>query len=74
MNDDRKSAAEMARHFLAWHHEPAREDSRLFQDLQHFAARALETVRRWRLVRGSTKFPGETRGNWPVIRPKERGL
>jgi hypothetical protein len=38
-------ASDVTRHYLSLNHEPAREDSRLFEDLQQFALAALESVR-----------------------------
>ena len=63
MDELHRSAAEIAKHFLMSHHEPAREDSRLFEDLQQFALEALKTVRR------DTRLPGEVREYWPAGRP-----
>jgi hypothetical protein len=44
MDERHRLATDVAKHFLASHHEPTREDSRLFEDLQQFALEVLETV------------------------------
>jgi hypothetical protein len=45
MDERHRIATDIAKHFLASHDEPTREDSRLFEDLQQFALEALKTVR-----------------------------
>jgi hypothetical protein len=44
MDERHRLATEIAKHFLASHDEPTREDSRLFEDLQQFALEVLKTV------------------------------
>ena len=44
MDERHRLATDIAKHFLASHDEPTREDSRLFEDLQQFALEVLETV------------------------------
>jgi hypothetical protein len=60
-------AADIARHFLVSHHKSAREDSRLFEDVQQFALEALKTVRSG--DRKGAWLPGELRGYWPTSQP-----
>jgi hypothetical protein len=44
MDERHRLATDIAKHFLASHHEPTGEDSRLFEDLQQFALEALKSV------------------------------
>jgi hypothetical protein len=73
MDERHRLATDIAKHFLTSHHEPAREDSRLFEDLEQFALEALETVRSGNPEsqaageRGAW-LPGEVRGYWPAQR------
>jgi len=45
MDESHRLATDIAKHFLTSRHEPTREDSRLFEDLQQFALEALKIVR-----------------------------
>ena len=74
MDELHKLASDITKHFLMSCHEPAREDSRLFEDLKQFALDALRTVRsRDPVPRATTqkipRLPGEVRGYWPARRP-----
>ena len=44
MDERHRLATDVAKYFLASHHEPTREDSCLFEDLQQFALEVLKTV------------------------------
>jgi hypothetical protein len=74
MDERYRSATDFARHFLTCRHEPTREDSRLFEDLQQFALEALKTVRYGDPApqaagQKDVRLPGEVRGYWLTRRP-----
>ena len=74
MDELHKMASDITKNFLISCHEPAREGSRLFEDLEQFALEALKTVRSREPALRSTGrqddwLPGEVRGWWPVGRP-----
>jgi hypothetical protein len=74
MDERHRLATDIAKHFLTSHHEPTREDSRLFEDLQQFALEALKTVRSGDPApqaagQKGAWLPGEVRGYWPTRRP-----
>ena len=77
MDERHRLATDIAKYFLASHHEPTREDSRLFEDLQQFALEVLETVGSrdsapQAVGQKGARLPGEIRGYWPASRPVHR--
>ena len=73
MDELHRLATDIAKHFLTSHHEPTREDSRLFEDLQQFALEALKTVKSGEPPQAAGQkdvwLPGEVRGSWLTRRP-----
>jgi hypothetical protein len=71
MDERHRLATDIAKHFLASHHEPTREDSRLFEDLQQFALEVLKTVGSGDSVpqaagQNDPRLLGEVRGYCPT--------
>lgn len=74
MDELHRLATDISKHFLTLHHEPAREDSRLFEDLQRLALEALKTVRSGDptplpAVQKGAWLRGDGREYWPTRRP-----
>ena len=74
MDEPHRLATDIAKHFLASHHESTRENSRLFEDLQQFALEILKTLGSGDSVPHTAggkgaRLPGEVRGYWAIGRP-----
>jgi hypothetical protein len=70
MDERHRLATHIAKHFLASHHEPTGENSRLFEDLQQFALEALKAVGSGDFTpqaaaQKGPRLAGEVRGYWP---------
>ena len=74
MDERHRLATDVAKHFLASHHESTGEDSRLFEDLQQFALEVLKTGGSGDSAPQAAGqkdpwLPGEVRGYWPTRWP-----
>jgi hypothetical protein len=74
MDERHRLATDIAKHFLASHHEATNEDSRLFEDLQQFALEVLKTAGSGDSAPQAAGqidpgLPGEVRGYWPTRWP-----
>jgi hypothetical protein len=74
MDERHRMATDIARRFLASHHEPTGDDSRLFEDLQQFALEVLKTVGSGDSAPQAAGdrdpfLPGDVRRYWPIRWP-----